>query len=218
MKLIVGLGNPGRRYEGTRHNVGFEVVQILARRWGQLRWKRRFDGRWAEGWLGGETCGLLLPQTYMNLSGRSAAAAVRFHKLSLDRVLVVCDDFSLPLARLRMRRKGSAGGQRGLGHILQVLGSQEVPRLRIGIGPVPPGWDPADFVLGRFTPAERERIEPAVETAADAAESWCISGIDATMSRYNTRESGRKRGAMPADNVGEGSGESNEPNNGPGER
>ena len=142
----------------------------------------------------------------MNASGRSAAAAVRFHKLSLDRVLVVCDDFSLPLGRLRLRRKGSAGGQKGLGHILQVLGSQEVPRLRIGIGPVPPGWDPADYVLGRFTSAERDTIEPAVERAADAAEMWCMSGIDAAMSRYNTRESGCKRRAAPADDADGGSG------------
>ncbi len=185
MKLIVGLGNPGRQYEGTRHNVGFETADLLAERAGVGSWKRRFEGLVTEFRLDEQRCLLLKPLTYMNCSGRSVAQAVRFYRLATSDLLVICDDFSLPLGKLRVRAKGSAGGQKGLAHVLEAMGTQELARMRIGVGPLPPRWDAADFVLGRFKPAERTIIEEALERAAEAAEVWCRAGVETTMNRYN---------------------------------
>ena len=185
MKLIVGLGNPGRRYETTRHNVGFDVVDRLAERAGIASWKTRFDGLCAEFRLGEQRCLLLKPMTYMNCSGRSVSEAVRFYRIELGDVLVICDDFNLPLGKLRIRPKGSAGGQKGLADVLKALGDQNVARLRIGVGPVPPRWDVVDFVLSRFRSGERPVIEEAVVRAAEAAELWCREGVETCMNRYN---------------------------------
>jgi peptidyl-tRNA hydrolase, PTH1 family len=124
--------------------------------------------------------------TYMNESGRSVRQATNFFKISADRMLILCDDFSLPLGKLRVRREGSSGGQKGLGSILQVFGTQEIPRLRIGIDPVPPRWDVADYVLSRFSDADRKIIDVAIECAGDAVETWVKSGITACMNLYNT--------------------------------
>ena len=186
MKLVVGLGNPGRRYAGTRHNVGFDTVAELARRFGDGGGVRsRFDAETVECGIGGERTLLLLPQTYMNRSGISVVKARDFYKVSDEEILVVCDDFNLPLSRLRIRGKGSAGGQNGLADIIRCLGTDEVPRLRIGVGPVPPRWDPADFVLGKFDAEEREEIEISIARAADAATHWIENGVEATMNLYN---------------------------------
>ena len=152
MKLVVGLGNPGKKYENTRHNVGFEVVCELLRRYSPGKPKTKFQGEFYETRLGGESVLLLMPHTFMNLSGRSVLAARDFYKIDNAEVLVVCDDLNLDLGRIRFRPKGSSGGQNGLADILTRLGSQEISRLRMGIGRVPDGWDAADFVLGRYTP------------------------------------------------------------------
>src|SRR5688572_30356880 len=150
MKLIVGLGNPGDKYKETRHNVGFEVTSRLAARFGASPPRARFQGETVEANIAGQKVLLLTPLTYMNLSGASVLAARDFYKIELQDILIVCDDFNLPLGKLRLRARGSAGGQNGLADILRRLGTEDLPRLRIGIGSPPPGRDPAGYVLGRF--------------------------------------------------------------------
>ncbi|MFM9024408.1 MAG: aminoacyl-tRNA hydrolase [Planctomycetaceae bacterium] len=185
MKLLVGLGNPGSAYGGTRHNVGFDVLDILARRSGSSSRRARFQGEVAQATIRGVPALLLWPLTWMNLSGSSVLAARDFYKIDDAEMLVICDDFNLGLGTIRMRPSGSAGGQNGLADILTRLGSAAVPRLRLGIGPVPPGWKSADFVLGRFSTAERQELGPVLDRAADAAEEWVAVGIQTAMNRYN---------------------------------
>jgi PTH1 family peptidyl-tRNA hydrolase len=186
----VGLGNPGRKYVGTRHNVGWQVLAELARRHAASRPREKFHGEVAEAQIAGARFGdatvhLLCPMTYMNESGKSVAAAVEFYKLELADLLVICDDLSLPVAKLRFRSKGTAGGQKGLQDILRRLGTDEAPRLRIGIGPPPPGWDAADYVLGKFTADEVPQIEDAVTEAATAVEVWVKDGAAECMNQFN---------------------------------
>jgi peptidyl-tRNA hydrolase, PTH1 family len=185
MKMVIGLGNPGRKYEGTRHNVGFAVAAELARRHATGRPRSGFQAELVEADLSGEKALLVLPQTFMNLSGTSALAARDFYKLPNEDLLVVCDDFNLPLGMLRLRGQGSAGGQKGLADILLRLATDEVPRLRIGVGPVPASWDPVDFVLSRFTKNELPEIELSIVRAADAVEVWATNGLQESMSRFN---------------------------------
>ncbi len=185
MKLIVGLGNPGNAYQDTRHNVGFDVLDLLAKRAGSPPRRPRFQGDTAQVSLRGSPVLLLWPLTWMNLSGSSVLAARDFYKIEESAMLVACDDFNLPLDTLRLRPGGSAGGQKGLADILTRLGTTDVPRLRMGIGPVPPGWQMPDFVLGRFAKDERDRVGVMIEKAADAAEEWVARGIQAAMNRYN---------------------------------
>jgi PTH1 family peptidyl-tRNA hydrolase len=185
MKLVVGLGNIGRKYENTRHNVGFNVLDLVAERHAGGSAKEKFEGRTQEVTVGGEKALLLWPHTLMNLSGRSVAAAIAFYQIPLTDLLVVCDDFNLPLAKLRFRGKGSAGGQRGLDDIINRLGSDEFSRLRIGIGPVPEHWDAADFVLGKFGPSDRTMIDDAIQDAAEAVECWIKDGTATAMNKYN---------------------------------
>ena len=185
MKLVAGLGNPGSRYAATRHNVGFRVIEVLAARYGVTRSRSRFEGEVAEVTLGGQAVLLLQPQTYMNRSGRSVLAARDFYKLDATDILVVCDDFNLPLAKLRLRPKGSAGGQKGLQDIIRCLGGEHVPRLRIGIGPPPPNWDVADYVLSRFAEEEQPVINAAVVRATDAVAAWVIDGLENCMNQFN---------------------------------
>ena len=185
MKLVVGLGNPGRKYVGTRHNVGFEAIAELARRYEVGRAKSKFDGELVETLIGNEKTILLSPLTFMNLSGRCVQPFVDFYKLPLEDVLVICDDFNLPIGRLRIRPSGSAGGQNGLRDIIQRLGTQQVPRLRIGIGKPPPRWDVADYVLSKFEKEELVEVETEIKRAADAAEKWISEGIQPTMNQFN---------------------------------
>ncbi len=185
MKLIVGLGNPGRKYEATRHNVGFMAAQNLARRFGSGMARAKFHGETADASIAGQRVLLLCPHTYMNRSGLSVVEARDFFKLDNADVLIICDDFNLPLGRLRCRAKGSSGGQKGLQDIVRCLGSEQVPRLRIGIGSPPDGWDVADYVLSKFRSDEDECIQQAVIRAADAAVDWVREGIQVCMNRYN---------------------------------
>ena len=185
MKLVVGLGNPGRKYEGTRHNVGFSVLDELARRGRAGGRKTKFQGEVTEIEHAGHKAILLWPHTFMNLSGTSVLAARDFYKIAGDDLLVVCDDFNLPLTKLRFRPEGSSGGQKGLADVIDRLGTETVPRLRIGVGPVPPNWDPADFVLSRFTKQEQDIVEPVITRAAEAVEDWLANGIQDCMNKYN---------------------------------
>ena len=192
MKLIVGLGNPGRRYEQSRHNIGFLVAAEVTRQIGADRIKSRFDGEVAEG-LAGEKLVILCPQTYMNASGKSVRKACDFYKLTSEDVLVICDDLNLPTGRLRFRANGSAGGQKGLADIIRHLGTDQISRLRIGIDRPPPGWDAADYVLGKFDKSEEETIERATSLAAKAVVDWSREGIGFVMNRYNPDPAAAKK-------------------------
>ncbi len=185
MKLIVGLGNPGRKYEKTRHNVGFEVLDAVAQRNAAESAKEKFHGRVANATVAGQSVLLVWPHTLMNRSGQSVAAAAGFYQLPLADLLVIGDDFNLPLGKLRFRGQGSAGGQRGLDDIIHRLGSEEFARLRVGIGPVPDAWDPADFVLSRFTATERAVMDDTIVQAAEGVECWVAEGIEIGMNRFN---------------------------------
>lgn len=186
MKIVVGLGNPGRKYEGTRHNVGFEVVQELSKRFLAQTPTMKFEGEIASASIGNIRVLLIRPLTFMNLSGRCVAAVVKFYKIDAERdLLVVCDDMSLPLGKIRIRAKGSAGGQKGLNDILRTLGTQEIARLRIGIDGPPPHWDAADYVLGKFKPDEEKCVGEAIQTACDAVVDWCTHDVTHCMNQFN---------------------------------
>jgi PTH1 family peptidyl-tRNA hydrolase len=185
MKLIVGLGNPGAQYKNTRHNVGFEALGLLAAKCATATPRARFQGEMVEAKIGDERVLLLTPLTYMNLSGTSVLATRDFFKIEQQDMLVVCDDFNLPLGKLRLRPKGSAGGQNGLSDILRRLGTEDIPRLRLGIGPLPPGRDAAGFVLTRFAKDEQPIIAEAIQRAAEAAATWAEEGLQAAMNKYN---------------------------------
>ncbi|NIL97647.1 MAG: aminoacyl-tRNA hydrolase [Planctomycetales bacterium] len=185
MKLIVGLGNPGRKYEDTRHNIGWMVLDELKRRYGTSEAKSKFQGQVMEAELSGVRSLLLAPHTFMNRSGSSVAAAKNFYKIADEDLLVICDDFQLPLAKLRVRKSGSAGGQNGLADVIRALGHPHFARLRIGIGRPPDNWDPADYVLSRFDQAEQTEIQQAVCQAADAVNLWVSDGIAPCMNQYN---------------------------------
>jgi len=185
MKLVVGLGNPGKKYEGTRHNVGFEILNGLHQVHQGSPQKSKFSGLISEIGVMGQKLLLLWPQTYMNLSGNSVRAAVDFYKLNIEDVLVVCDDFNLPLAKLRLKGKGSAGGQNGLADVLKKLGSPEVPRLRVGIGAPKEQMEITAFVLGNFSRSERSEMDDCVHRGAAAVEDWATKGLTAAMNDYN---------------------------------
>jgi PTH1 family peptidyl-tRNA hydrolase len=185
MKLVVGLGNPGRKYEGTRHNVGFRVIAELARKYGQSKPKQAFQGEIVEAKLAAEKTLLLCPHTLMNLSGGSVLEARDFYKIAPEDLLIVSDDLNLPLAKLRFRAQGSSGGQKGLENIIHRLGSDQIARLRVGIGSPPGGREAADFVLGKFTKVEKPDIEEAIWRAADAIIVWAREGLAVSMNRYN---------------------------------
>lgn len=185
MKLIIGLGNPGRKYQGTRHNVGYMALAELARRFGVGHPKGKFQGEAIDADLQGQRALLLSPTTYMNNSGASVQAAQDFYKLPLEDLLVISDDLNLPLGKIRIRPEGSAGGQKGLADIIRRLGTEGVPRLRIGIGTPPEHWDAADYVLSTFTREELPEIEQAIVHAADAVVDWAHKGIQYSMNQYN---------------------------------
>ena len=184
MKIIVGLGNPGAKYSGTRHNIGFEVIDYLASAPAVGPCKSSFQALVAETSEAGEKILLVKPETFMNLSGRAVRAIVDFYKLTTADVLVVCDDFNLPLGKLRVRTGGSAGGQNGLKNIQEYLGTDGYLRMRIGVGQPGPN-EAVDFVLSRFKPGERATVDEAVAAAANAAMIWIRRGAEACMNAAN---------------------------------
>jgi len=188
MKLIVGLGNPGREYDRTRHNVGFDVLRLLAERFAAPIAKLKHEAEQTEILIGNERVLLAAPQTFMNLSGRSIRQIVDFYKLPVEEILVICDDLNLPTAKLRLRGSGSAGGQKGLQNTIDQLGTNQFARLRIGIDRPPPRFETTDYVLGRFNRDDRERIDLAVQQAADAVELFAREGLTAAMNVVNAPE------------------------------
>jgi len=192
MKIVVGLGNPGRQYAGTRHNVGFDVIDYLAKGPAVGPFRSAFQAEVAEFTEGGEKVLLVKPQTFMNLSGRSVRALLDFYKLTPADLLAVCDDYNLPLGKLRVRAKGSHGGQNGLRNIQEQLGTDEYPRLRMGIGQPAPG-EAVDFVLTRFKPGERAVAEEAIANAANGVLLWVRQGLAACMNRVNGPEPSEKK-------------------------
>ena len=197
----MGLGNPGRKYQGTRHNVGFDVVLELAKKCsvgGSIHWRTKFKGEYCETSIGGEAAILLIPHTYMNLSGESVQPATQFFKIDPEDVLVVCDDINLPLARLRFRARGSAGGQKGLADILRRLGTQDVPRLRMGVGAAPPQWDVADYVLSKFSADEQHGMADAVTKAVQGIDEWVRHGTTHCMNTFNAKPEKKQKKAPKA--------------------
>lgn len=188
-QLIVGLGNPEDKYEKTRHNIGFEAVDRLAEKW-LLSWQnhRRFQGLFTErkGKTGESLC-LLKPLTYMNRSGQSVRAVIDWYKLSPSSVLVIYDDMDLPLGKLRLRLSGSSGGHNGMKSIISHLGTQEFPRLRIGIGKSDQSKETISHVLGKFTPQEREVVSQSLDLMVDAVEMSLKEGVAKAMSLYNNK-------------------------------
>jgi len=186
LRAVVGLGNPGAKYEGTRHNVGFEALDAIAKNTLAPERRSKFDGLYSSTTVGTTKLILIWPLTYMNNSGRCVKAFADFFKLDVKQNLaVVCDDLSLPTGKLRIRPKGSAGGQKGLNDILKCCGTQEIPRFRIGIDPTPPRWDTADYVLGKFRSDERPPIDEAVAKTVKAVEAWCRNDLAYCMNNYN---------------------------------
>jgi PTH1 family peptidyl-tRNA hydrolase len=197
VKVVAGLGNPGEPYRGTRHNVGFEVVDVLARRVGA-----HFETAPAEAlqakWRHADGLVLLIkPLTFMNLSGGAIRALCHFYKVAVPDLLVVCDDVNLPLGRLRARASGTEGGHNGLRSVAEAFGTIDYSRLRVGVGRGDDRRDLADHVLARFEPEERSGIDAAIARAADAVEAWVSQGMPAMMNAFNRLEDAEKAGSDP---------------------
>ena len=184
--LIVGLGNPGKEYENTRHNAGFIAISLLAEKCGVKINKSKFKSLVEETTISGKRVLLMMPQTYMNLSGEAVAAAANFYKIPPERILVFSDDISLDVAKTRVRRKGSHGGQKGLKSIGEHLGSTDFPRVKLGVGQKPhPQYDLAAWVLSNFTADERKLMNEAAEHAVDACRLILSGKTDEAMNRFN---------------------------------
>lgn len=185
MKLVVGLGNPGAEYRATRHNVGFEVIDELARRQGLDQWRESFESLTAKVTGGRETVLLAKPLTYMNESGVAVRGLIDFYKIDINKLIVAADDLDLPLGTLRLRNGGGDGGQRGVRSIIQHLGTREFARARCGIGRPPGQMDPAAYVLRPFMGDDIINAQIMVEHAADAVETWLTDGLELAMTRHN---------------------------------
>jgi len=184
--LVVGLGNPGMSYEGTRHNAGCEALAVLAKDAGIQLNKKQFKALTGTGEIAGKKVMLLFPQTFMNLSGEAVGAAMAFYKLQPEQLLVLSDDISLPVGGLRVRKKGSDGGQKGLRSIIGLIGSDQFPRVRIGIGAKPhPAYDLADWVLSKYKKDEQPLMQSAFENAAAAAKLVIAGKVDEAMNKYS---------------------------------
>jgi PTH1 family peptidyl-tRNA hydrolase len=193
MFLVVGLGNPGSEYVGTRHNVGWAVVDTLAAKLGWIgsakefnrQARDKFNALTMDGLAGSEKALLLKPTTYMNLSGQAVRQALDFYRMEARELMVALDDLALPCGKIRIRTAGSHGGHNGLRDIERALGTQQYPRLRLGIDSPPPPVAGRDYVLGAFTPDQRKLIEPAVERACEAIVKWMQNGIESAMNEFN---------------------------------
>lgn len=188
MKIIVGLGNPGKRYAGTRHNIGFALIDTLAQSPNAGRFQERFDAEVAELVEEGEKILLVKPQTFMNLSGQCVRQLVDFYQVPVEDLLIVCDDINLPLGQLRIRARGSHGGHNGLRDIQAHLGTNEYSRMRIGVGAPDEEIDAADYVLDRFRSSELPLINDAVLLASQAVAVWLHQDIEACMNQFNAKK------------------------------
>jgi len=185
--LAVGLGNPGKEYENTRHNAGFMAIDAIARKGGFRVDKIRFKGLCGDGMIAGKRVLLLKPSTFMNLSGQSVQEAIQFYKLPIENVIVFCDDVSLDPGRVRIRRKGSDGGHNGLKNIIYLTAKDTFPRVKIGVGKKPhPDYDLAKWVLGRFSPEDQKELDKVTGSAYDILKLIIEGNIEAAMSRYNS--------------------------------
>lgn len=189
MYLIVGLGNPGRQYEATRHNMGFDTVDCLIERHNVPQGGVKFNAMYGKGIIGGDKAILMKPLSFMNLSGGPVRDMVNFFKIDPEKeLIVISDDIDLEPGQLRIRKQGSAGGHNGLKDIIQKLGTQNFVRIKIGVGAKPQGWDLADHVLSRFPDSERKLVDEAIREAADAVEKIIAQGPDAAMNEYNRKK------------------------------
>jgi len=192
--LIVGLGNPGSRYVGTRHNIGFIVADRLAKGWSIVPGSRLCRCQVGLGKVGKRAVRVAFAQTFMNASGEAVECLARRWRVAPSSVLVICDDIALPLGSVRLRAQGSDGGHLGLASIIGALGTQEIPRLRVGIRPRQEPSDLTEFVLSPFEPSEQTLLEEGVSQAVDACQSWVTQGITAAMNRFNRRLSSSRKG------------------------
>ncbi|MBG0964239.1 aminoacyl-tRNA hydrolase [Bacillus sp. SRB1LM] len=186
MKLIVGLGNPGREYELTRHNIGFMAIDELAKRWNISLNEQKFKGVFGAGFVNGEKVILLKPLTYMNLSGESIRPLMDYYKIDVEDFVVLYDDLDIPVGKLRLRMKGSAGGHNGVKSTISHLGTQEFQRIRMGIDRPKNGMKVVDYVLGRFTSEEIPDVNHSIEKAADACEEWLNKPFLQIMNTFNS--------------------------------
>lgn len=189
MYIIAGLGNPTKQYEGTRHNVGFDVIDRIADEYNISVETRKGKALTGTGIIAGRKVLLAKPQTYMNLSGESLRALTDFYKIDVEtELLVIYDDISLDVGQLRIREKGSAGGHNGIKNIILHLGTEIFPRIKVGVGEKPKGWDLADYVLGRYSAEDRKIIDEAQKEAAEAVKMMVMDDIRGAMNRYNTKK------------------------------
>ena len=204
--MVVGLGNPGAKYEWTRHNIGFEALNrfrmnldafstqsVASNSVVSKTVQSKFEGQFVKTKRSGNDICLVWPLTYMNCSGRCVAQFARFYRIEPENILVICDDLSLPLGKLRIRKSGSSGGQKGLENILSCLGTQDVPRLRIGIDPTPEHWETVDYVLGKFTSEESVTVKSSLDRTCAAIERWLVAGIDIAMNEFNSNSTLKKQ-------------------------
>lgn len=187
MFIIIGLGNPTKEYAGTRHNIGFEVIDKIGEENNILVDFKKHKALCGKGYIDGQKVVLAKPLTYMNLSGESVRALMDFYKVSAEEIIVIYDDISLDVGQLRIRAKGSAGGHNGIKSIISHLGHADFPRIKVGVGEKPKGWDLADYVLGRFKNNEIETMNDSVKTAADACKYMITVGINEAMNQYNKK-------------------------------
>ncbi|WP_453992539.1 aminoacyl-tRNA hydrolase [Bacillus nitroreducens] len=187
MKLIVGLGNPGRQYEETRHNIGFKVIDELSEQLNIPLDKAKFNGIFGQGMVNGEKVLLLKPLTYMNLSGECIRPLMDYYDILVDEILVIYDELDLPVGKIRLREKGSAGGHNGMKSIINHLGTQEFKRIRIGINRPTNGMKITDYVLGRFQAEESEDIKNAIRNSSEAAQAWLSTPFLQVMNEFNAK-------------------------------
>lgn len=188
MKMIVGLGNPGNEYAGTRHNVGWMLVDALAEHLGINEWRSREKGMVAEGRIGSEKILLVKPLTYMNNSGECVGPLMRWYKLEPEDIMAAHDDMDIPIGTIRIRKKGSAGGHNGIKSLLSRIGSENFGRLRIGIGRPQPGWSVINHVLAKFNDQEQEKIGDAIKQLIPAVECMVLEGPDMAMNKFNPKK------------------------------
>lgn len=188
MYIIIGLGNPSREYDKTRHNVGFDVISEISRVYNIPLDFKKHKAICGKGMIGGEKVVLAQPQTFMNLSGESVRELVDFYKVPNENIIIIYDDISLDVGQLRIRSKGSAGGHNGIKNIVAHLGTQEFPRIKVGVGDKPKGWDLADYVLSRFQGEDAVIIKDSIAKACKAVETIITDGLESAMNVYNRKD------------------------------